>query len=98
MTELLTVRDVAMLCHLHEVTVRRHIAAGRLPSVRVGGGVRVRREDLETFITPRVSPDDDSARFGPDDPLFGLVGLVNDEPYVSAEKHAILAEAQLHSR
>jgi excisionase family DNA binding protein len=100
--DLLTVADVARLCHLHEVTVRRHIAAGRLVSVRVGGGVRVRREDLEAFIKPRSASTDGLNRegaapaFSSDDPLFGLIGTVHDEPWVSGEKHRVLADAQPH--
>lgn len=102
MSDLLTVRDVAGLCHLHEVTVRRHIASGRLASVRVGGGVRIRREDLDAFIKPRSGRTNGFGEgprqpaFGLDDPLFGLVGTVHDEPWVSAEKHRVLAEAQPH--
>jgi excisionase family DNA binding protein len=49
---LLTVAQVARRLQVHEITVRRHIKAGRLKAVRVGRGLRVRGEDLEAFIAP----------------------------------------------
>src|SRR3990172_4189245 len=49
---LLTVAEVARRLRLSEVTVRRHIRAGSLKAVRVGRGIRVREEDLDTFIQP----------------------------------------------
>jgi excisionase family DNA binding protein len=42
---LLTVRDVAGLDSCSEKTVRRAIAAGLLPAVRVGPGARLLRVD-----------------------------------------------------
>lgn len=50
MNELLTIDDVARFCQIHKATVRRHIASGRLRSVRVGRAVRVRKEDLDRFV------------------------------------------------
>ncbi|MGH2610559.1 MAG: helix-turn-helix domain-containing protein [Tepidiformaceae bacterium] len=52
MDELLTVDEVARYCRVHKATIRRHIAAGRLRSVRVGRAVRVRREDLDDYVDP----------------------------------------------
>jgi excisionase family DNA binding protein len=50
--ELLTIENIAQMCHLHQMTIRRHIKEGKLPAVKVGGRIRVRREDLERFLTP----------------------------------------------
>jgi excisionase family DNA binding protein len=102
MNELLTVHDVAAMCKLHEVTVRRHIASGQLRSVRVGKGVRVRRDDLNAYIESPRAPVRRASRsrlkgrpMTPDDPLFGLIGIVNDpgSAWVSEDKHRALAEA-----
>jgi excisionase family DNA binding protein len=52
---LLTVRDVARRLQVHEVTVRRHILAGRLKAVHVGKSVRVTPKDLEEYLhTPET--------------------------------------------
>lgn len=100
MNDLLTVHDVARLCQVHEVTVRRHIASGQLRSVHVGKRVRVRKEDLESYLEqPQASAAKAtlSRRKGQvlrrDDPIFGIVGMFCDEPWVSAEKDRVLAEA-----
>ena len=52
MPELLSVKEVARLLRLHELTVRRHIRSGRLRAVKVGGRYRVEQEDLDSFIVP----------------------------------------------
>ncbi len=52
MSDLLTVEEVADRLRLHEMTVRRHIKAGRLRAVRAGRRVRVREEDLAAFVKP----------------------------------------------
>jgi excisionase family DNA binding protein len=107
MDELLTVRDVALLCKLHEVTVRRHISQGRLKAVRLGTRVRVRKEDLDAYIEPaeastelaKPSRKSRSRRLGrpftKDDPLWSIVGMI-DEPgttWISSDKHRALADA-----
>ena len=55
MSDLLTVEEVAKRLRLHEITVRRHIKAGRLPATRIGRRVRVREEDVESFASPPQS-------------------------------------------
>lgn len=50
--DLLTVGEVAERLRLNHHSVRRHIRNGRLKAVRVGGRVRIRREDLEAFMEP----------------------------------------------
>ena len=52
MMDLLTVDETAKLLKVAPVTVRRYIAAGRLPAVRVGRSVRVRRESVGALLKP----------------------------------------------
>ncbi|MGI8553150.1 MAG: helix-turn-helix domain-containing protein [Dehalococcoidia bacterium] len=52
MMELLTVAETAEMLKVNPMTVRRHIAAGRLSAVRVGGRVRVRKEAVEELLKP----------------------------------------------
>lgn len=104
--ELLTVRETAERLNLAPATVRRYIGSGRLPAVRVGRRVRVRREEIEGFVEP-VRPDE-GHRTGSDvavgseeltDALLRLVGaagLAGDEggpTDVSADKYTHLADA-----
>ncbi len=103
MSELLTVHDVARLCQLHEVTVRRHISDGRLPSVRVGKGVRVRKEDLDAYIEPQEPSQPQRAGrrgrpFTQDDPFWKIVGAFDDADgaWVSGDIHRAVAEAIDH--
>ena len=49
---LVSVREASDLGYGAPSTLRGHIAAGRLPAVRVGGGLRIRRADLEAFAAP----------------------------------------------
>ena len=41
----MTVAEVARLCRVHEITVRRHIRQGRLHAVRVGRAIRIKPEE-----------------------------------------------------
>lgn len=50
--DLLTVQEAAAILKVHPETVRRHIASGRLPAVRVGRCVRVPQEALEALAIP----------------------------------------------
>jgi excisionase family DNA binding protein len=47
---LLKLQDVAAHLQLSVRTIRRMIAGGRLPVVRLGRSIRVRRCDLEAFV------------------------------------------------
>ena len=49
---LLTVREVAELTQLHEITIRRYIKAGKLDAVRIGRRIRVPREALAQLVKP----------------------------------------------
>lgn len=103
MAELLTVEDIARMCQVHEMTVRRHISEGRLKAVRVGKGVRVRKEDLEAYLQPE-QPQPAGTKRGPglrpkpitrDDPIFRLVGIVRSREAadLSEDKYAAFADA-----
>jgi excisionase family DNA binding protein len=52
MPEYLTVREVAAIYKVNEITVRRHIRTGKLRAVKIGGRVRVPKEDAEAFVQP----------------------------------------------
>ena len=52
MPEYLTVREVAAIYRVNEITVRRHIRSGKLRAVRVGRRLRVRKEDAEALAQP----------------------------------------------
>src|SRR5262249_14753627 len=94
--ELLTVAEVARICRVHEVTVRRNIRSGRLRAVRVGRRVRVSPLDLDLFLHPMPeSLDEDVALFWAtaqplteDDPIFKSIGSVDipDAANLSEEK------------
>jgi excisionase family DNA binding protein len=96
-SELLTVREVATICRVHEVTIRRHIRQGLLRSVRVGRSLRIRGEDLERYVGGPVSAGGEvNARKGrplrSDDPILELFGSVRDRsaPWVSSDKYRAL--------
>lgn len=50
--ELLTVQETARLLKVSTITIRRYIASGRLPAVKVGRVVRVRREAIDQCLEP----------------------------------------------
>ena len=102
--ELLTVRETAEILKVTSITIRRYIAAGRLPAVKAGKGVRVRKEALDQFITP-VAPTKSEGQLAPrrtrlfsrDDSLFSIIGVARgaseDGADVSENKLKYLAEA-----
>ena len=49
MEPLLSVKQVAFIFKVHPLTIRRYIKEGRLTAVRVGGNVRIKESDLQTF-------------------------------------------------
>jgi excisionase family DNA binding protein len=51
--ELMTVSETAELLRVSEATIRRRIAVGEIPALRVGAQVRVEREGLSQL---RVRP------------------------------------------
>jgi excisionase family DNA binding protein len=48
--ELLTIQETARMLKVNPITIRRYIESGRLPAVRVGRGVRVRKEAVDQLI------------------------------------------------
>lgn len=51
---LLTVGEVAQLMRVSNMTVYRLIKAGQLGAIRVGKNYRLRRTDVERYLTERV--------------------------------------------
>ncbi|HSD98764.1 MAG TPA: helix-turn-helix domain-containing protein [Patescibacteria group bacterium] len=49
MDSLLSVRQVAFILKVHQLTIRRYIKDGRLKAVKVGGNVRIKEQDLSSF-------------------------------------------------
>ena len=101
--ELLTVAETAQALRVTTITIRRYIADGKLPAVRVGKGVRVHREAVDHLLTPvepRSAKTAKRARepagrpLNHDDPLWKLVGSATDAPPTDAsKKYEYLSEA-----
>lgn len=51
---LLTVGEVASLMRVSNMTVYRLIKAGQLSAIRVGKNYRIRRGDVDTYLTDRA--------------------------------------------
>ena len=99
--DLLTVREVAALLRVSQLTVRRYIAAGQIDAVRVGKGVRIQREALDQFLSPvaprRQSAAKEGRAFTMNDSLWNLAGIADSGPEgpsdVSENKYRYLADA-----
>ena len=50
--DILTLAEVAAALRVSTRTVYRYVRRHELPAVRVGGVYRVRRQDLESYLTP----------------------------------------------
>lgn len=60
--ELMTPREVAEVMRVSTMTVYRLVKAGTLPAIRVGKHLRIRRNDLRTYLDARVvQPDPEGA-------------------------------------
>jgi excisionase family DNA binding protein len=99
--ELLTIQETAQMLKVNPITVRRFIADGRLEAVRIGRGVRVRREAVDRLTAP-VPAKTGQAKTAPttirpmtwDDPMSKLVGSATDAPPTdSSKKYEYLADA-----
>src|SRR5215217_6481370 len=85
--ELPTVNETAAMLKVSPLTVRRHIAAGRLSAVRVGRAVRILRNALEQLITPMPKADSEEDEttiplrrpITADDALWNIVGIIDDD-------------------
>ena len=53
-TGFLTVNEVATRLRVSNMTVYRLVSSGELPSVRVGRLVRLRTDDVETYLSGRL--------------------------------------------
>ena len=51
---LLTVGEVAQLMRVSNMTVYRLIKSGQLAAIRVGKNYRIRRNDVERYLTDRA--------------------------------------------
>ena len=51
---LLTVGEVAALMRVSNMTVYRMIKSGQLAAIRVGKNYRIRRSDVERYLTDRA--------------------------------------------
>src|SRR5215471_18442110 len=100
--EYMTVQEAALLLKVAPITIRRYIAQGKLPAVKVGKGVRVKKEavdQLPTAVEPEAPGPRMPARkpkaFAMDDPLWSVVGLGESTgpTDVSQNKHKYLADA-----
>jgi excisionase family DNA binding protein len=94
--ELSTVQETAQILKVAPLTIRRYIAEGRLPAVRVGKRVRVRKEALDQFLAPVAAKParraSSAARGRPtsaEDPLWNIVGIARSvgPGDVSESKH-----------
>lgn len=82
---LLSVKQVAFILKVHPLTIRRYINDQKLKAIKAGGNVRIEEIELQNFnreITPK-NPGENrifklkaqgAKQFGPDDPLFHLMG------------------------
>jgi excisionase family DNA binding protein len=86
---------------VNPITIRRFIADGRLTAVRIGRGVRVRKEAVDQLAEP-VAPRDVRRKTTRrtvrpmtwDDPMSKLVGSATDAlPTDSSKKYEYLADA-----
>ena len=55
-SELLTIPETAAALRLKPSTVRAWILARRIPFCKIGRLVRIRREDVEKFLTESLVP------------------------------------------
>jgi excisionase family DNA binding protein len=51
---LLTVGEVANIMRVSNMTVYRLIKSGQLPAIRVGKNYRIRRQDMERYLSERT--------------------------------------------
>ena len=54
--EFFTIQETAAMLKVSPMTIRRYIASGKLPAVRVGRRVRIRPEAIEQLVEP-VAPE-----------------------------------------
>jgi excisionase family DNA binding protein len=81
MEDLLTVKQVAILLKVHQLTVRRYINEGKLKAIKAAGNIRISQNELNNFMqsfmpnaktTKIATATTPSKPFTPSDPLFRL--------------------------
>jgi len=50
MPEIMTTKEVAKYLKLHEMTILKHAATGKIPSVRIGNVWRFNKEAIDKWI------------------------------------------------
>ena len=63
MEQLLTIKEVAEMLQLAELTVHRLKQNGKLPYVRIGHAVRYRPSDVADFIDSRTTREEPEADY-----------------------------------
>lgn len=92
--DLLTVAETADLLKMSQVTIRRHIASGRLAAMHVGRSIRISRDAVAEFVSP-IAPSNPPSTTAPatekpftfDSPLWNIVGIIEGGPPDIAEQH-----------
>ena len=54
MLKLYTVREVAHILKLDEVTIERWLRQGKLPGKKLGKQLRIRKDDLDEFTSTKA--------------------------------------------
>lgn len=80
--ELLSVNQAAIVLKVHPLTIRRYITQGKIKAIKVGGNVRIHKNDLDSFYqsyTPATRVKVASGlkltkTFAANDPIFRLKG------------------------
>jgi excisionase family DNA binding protein len=58
----MTVAEIAAVLKLNQQTIRNWIDQGRLPAIRIGRRVRIKRSDFEELLTTAAAPAPAAAR------------------------------------
>jgi excisionase family DNA binding protein len=83
MDDLLTVKQVAIILKVHQLTIRRYINEGKLKAIRIAGNIRITHKDLQDFSenyipnsTSKKNPGQSisTSPFSANDPLFRIKG------------------------
>jgi excisionase family DNA binding protein len=85
MENLLNINQVAFILKVHPLTIRRYIKEQKLKAVRVGGNVRIRENEVNSFTQDFIPHSKDRSLEGPhlrikskefsdDDPFLRLEG------------------------
>jgi excisionase family DNA binding protein len=60
--ELMTVAEIAAVLKLNQQTIRNWIDQGRLPAIRIGRRVRIKRSDFKALLATAATPAPAAAR------------------------------------